>query len=415
MSNYMVYLYLALVPVGIIFYVIGIKKASRWEEEKEKLSSRPYYFGWYATLWTVAPAFIFLSLAVFMHTSGAITLPVSVLVLVSFFLMALGFFMLQSRLTPKLKARVKVEKFIKGVLLSASLFSIFVTLSILISIFYESLAFFKHINVWSFITGLEWSPDSVSQYAEGGKGVNQAANASDKFGSVPLFAGTALVTIIAMIVAVPVGLFSAIYLAEYAPKKVRKTAKPLLEILAGIPTVVYGFFAAVTVSPMIVNIAEKFGISADSTNALSPGIVMGIMIIPFMSSLSDDIICSVPHNLREGALALGTTKSESIKHVVLPAALPGLVSAFLLSVSRAVGETMIVVMAAGLRPNLTANPLEGVTTVTVRIVDALTGDQEFDSLETLSAFGLSLMLLLVTLSLNLVAIAIVRKFHKKYE
>jgi phosphate transport system permease protein len=239
--------------------------------------------------------------------------------------------------------------------------------------------------------------------------------AKPEFGSVPIFAGTFMVTFIALAVAVPVGLLSAIYMSEYATPNIRKTAKPILEILAGIPTVVYGFFAAITVSPFIVRTAEAIGVQADYTNALAPGVVMGIMIIPFVSSLSDDVINAIPQNMREGSLALGTTRSETMKHVLLPAALPGIVSAILLALSRAIGETMIVVMAAGLRPNLTWNPLEGMTTVTVRIVDALTGDQSFDSLETLSAFGLGLVLLVVTLVLNIVSSIIIRKFRKQYD
>jgi phosphate transport system permease protein len=215
-------------------------------------------------------------------------------------------------------------------------------------------------------------------------------------------------------VAVPVGLFSAIFMSEYASNKVRGWVKPVLEILAGIPTVVYGFFAAITVSPLIVHFAEKLGFQADYTNALSPGIVMGIMIIPFVSSLSDDVINAIPQNMREGSLALGMTRSETMKHVLLPAAMPGIVSAVLLALSRAIGETMIVVMAAGLQPRLSWNPLDGMTTVTVRIVDALTGDQSFDSLETLSAFGLGFVLLIITLCLNVVSSIVIRKFRKQY-
>ncbi|MDQ7056977.1 MAG: phosphate ABC transporter permease subunit PstC, partial [Ghiorsea sp.] len=233
--------------------------------------------------------------------------------------------------------------------------------------------------------------------------------------SIPIFAGTFMITIIAMCVAVPVGILSAVYMSEYASEHVRNIAKPALEILAGIPTVVYGFFAAITVSPLVVEFAEVVGLHADYTNALTPGLVMGIMIIPFISSLSDDVIRSVPRSLRDASLALGTTNSETIIKIVLPTALPGIIAACLLGVSRALGETMIVVMAAGLRPNLTWNPLEGMTTVTVRIVDALTGDQAFDSPETLSAFGLGLVLLVITLMLNFISIYVTRRFRSQYE
>jgi len=218
-----------------------------------------------------------------------------------------------------------------------------------------------------------------------------------------------------MLVAVPIGLFAAIYMSEYASHTARGRLKPMLEILAGIPTVVYGFFAAITISPLVVDIAHSLGLEADYTNALAPGLIMGVMIIPFISSLSDDVIRAVPESLRDGSLALGTTKAETIRHIVLPAAMPGIVAACLLAVSRAIGETMIVVMAAGLRPNLTANPLEGMTTVTVKIVEALTGDQEFDSAFTLSAFALGLVLLTATLILNIISTIVVRKFKQQYE
>ena len=239
--------------------------------------------------------------------------------------------------------------------------------------------------------------------------------AAGAFGAVPLFTGTLLVSFIAMAVAVPIGLMAAIYLSEYAPRGVRSTAKPLLEILAGIPTVVYGFFAALTLAPMIRTVGESLGLAVASESALAAGLVMGIMIIPFVSSLSDDVINAVPQAMRDGSYALGATKSETIRRVVIPAALPGIVGGILLAVSRAIGETMIVVMAAGLAANLTANPLASVTTVTVQIVTLLTGDQEFDSAKTLAAFALGLTLFLVTLVLNVIALHIVRKYREQYE
>jgi phosphate transport system permease protein len=238
---------------------------------------------------------------------------------------------------------------------------------------------------------------------------------SGAFGAVPLFAGTLLITVIAMLVAAPIGLFSAVYLAEYADRRVRAVAKPVLEILAGIPTVVYGFFAALTVAPLIRAAGETLGLDASSESALAAGLVMGVMIIPFVSSLSDDVINAVPQALRDGSYGLGATRSETIKQVILPAALPGIVGGLLLAVSRAIGETMIVVMAAGLSANLTANPLESVTTVTVQIVTLLVGDQEFDSPKTLAAFALGLVLFVVTLSLNIIALQVVRKYREQYE
>ncbi|KPK26078.1 MAG: phosphate ABC transporter permease, partial [Betaproteobacteria bacterium SG8_40] len=235
------------------------------------------------------------------------------------------------------------------------------------------------------------------------------------FGAVPLFAGTMLIAFIAMLVAVPIGLMSAIYLSEYASLRFRTIAKPLLEILAGVPTVVYGFFAALTVAPFIRDTGGLLGLDVASESALAAGLVMGIMIIPFVSSLSDDVINAVPQAMRDGSYGIGATRSETIKRVIFPAALPGIVGGVLLAVSRAIGETMIVVMAAGLAANLTANPLEAVTTVTVQIVTLLVGDQEFDSPKTLAAFALGLVLFVVTLFLNIIALYIVRKYREQYE
>ncbi|MGH8677855.1 MAG: phosphate ABC transporter permease subunit PstC, partial [Burkholderiales bacterium] len=238
---------------------------------------------------------------------------------------------------------------------------------------------------------------------------------STAYGFVPLLTGTLLITFIAICVAGPLGLYSAIYLAEYASPRVRATLKPLLEILAGIPTVVLGFFAALTVAPLIRGWGEVFGLNVASESALAAGLVMGMMIIPFISSLSDDIINAVPQALRDGAYALGATKAETIKQVVLPAALPGIVSAFMLAISRAIGETMIVVMAAGLAANLTLNPLDAVTTITVQIKTILVGDQEFDSAKTLAAFALGFVLFFVTLALNFISLRIVQRYREQYD
>jgi len=243
----------------------------------------------------------------------------------------------------------------------------------------------------------------------------EQVGSSGAFGAVPVFLGTMLISAIAMMVAVPIGLMSAIYLSEYANKRFRDIAKPLMEILAGIPTVVYGFFAALTVAPLIRDSGAVLGLDISSESALAAGLVMGIMIIPFVSSLSDDVINAVPQSLRDGAYGLGATKSETIRQVVIPAALPGIVGSILLAVSRAIGETMIVVMAAGLAANLTLNPLKTVTTVTVQIVTLLVGDQEFDSPKTMAAFALGLILFLVTLCLNVIALHVVRKYREQYE
>jgi phosphate transport system permease protein len=306
-----------------------------------------------------------------------------------------------------LRARNRVEAVIKSFLILSSTIAIFTTLGIVLSILFEAIRFFRAVPITEFLFGLQWSPQTAIRVDQvGGSGA---------FGAVPLFTGTLLISGIAMAVAVPIGLMAAIYLSEYADRRFRTIAKPVLEVLAGIPTVVYGFFAALVVAPMIRDTGSAVGLSVSSESALAAGLVMGIMIIPFVSSLGDDIINAVPQALRDGSYGIGATKSETIRQVVIPAAWPGIVGGVLLAVSRAIGETMIVVMAAGLAANLTANPLEAVTTVTVQIVTLLVGDQEFDSPKTLAAFALGLVLFVVTLTLNIVALHIVRKYREQYE
>ena len=319
----------------------------------------------------------------------------------------LALVMVRAKISPTLRARNAVEQIIKYILIICSTIAIFTTVGIVLSLLFESIRFFKMVPVTEFLFGLEWSPQMSIR--------DDQVGSSGAFGAVPVFTGTLLISAIAMCVAVPIGLMSAIYLSEYAHKKIRAVAKPLIEILAGIPTVVYGFFAALTVAPFIRDTGGLLGLGVSSESALAAGLVMGIMIIPFVSSLSDDFINAVPQALRDGAYSLGATQSEAIKQVVLPAALPGIVGGVLLAVSRAIGETMIVVMAAGLAANLTANPLEAVTTVTVQIVTLLVGDQEFDSAKTLAAFALGLLLFLVTLFLNIIALYVVRKYREQYE
>jgi phosphate transport system permease protein len=292
-------------------------------------------------------------------------------------------------------------------LLGCACIAVFTTLGIVLSVVFESIRFFQMVPITEFIFGLEWSPQVAIRADQVGS--------SSSFGAVPLFTGTLMVSALAMLVAVPAGLMSAIYLSEYASSNVRNYTKPALEILAGIPTVVYGFFAALTVAPFVRELGASMGVSISSESALAAGAVMGVMIIPFISSLSDDVITAVPQSMRDGSLAMGATKSETIRNVIIPAALPGIVGGVLLAVSRAIGETMIVVMAAGLAAKLTANPLETVTTVTVQIVTLLTGDQEFDSPKTLAAFALGLMLFSVTLVLNIFALRIVKKYREQYE
>jgi phosphate transport system permease protein len=312
-----------------------------------------------------------------------------------------------ARVRPTLRARNGVERAIELLLVAASCVAILTTIGIFLSVFLEALRFFQLVSPLDFLFGLSWSPQTAIREDQIG--------AAGAFGAVPLFAGTLLISGLAMLVAVPVGLMSAIYLSEYASRRFRAYAKPLLEILAGIPTVVYGYFAALTVAPLLRGLGERIGLDVASESALGAGLVMGIMIIPFVSSLSDDVINAVPQSLRDGSYGLGATRSETIRNVVFPAALPGIVGAVLLAVSRAIGETMIVVMAAGLSANLTANPFEAVTTVTVQIVLLLTGDQEFDSAKTLAAFALGLVLFVVTLALNIVALRVVRRYREQYE
>jgi phosphate transport system permease protein len=308
---------------------------------------------------------------------------------------------------PELRARNRVESVIRWFLIAASSIAIFTTIGIVLSVLFEAIRFFQKVPITEFLFGLNWSPQTAIRADQVGS--------SGSFGAVPLFTGTMLITAIAMVVAVPVGLMTAIYLAEYSSARVRAAAKPLLEVLAGIPTVVYGFFAALTVAPWVRQAGESIGLEVASESALAAGLVMGIMIIPLVSSLSDDAINAVPTAMRDGALGLGSTRSETMTKVILPAALPGIVGGILLAVSRAIGETMIVVMAAGLAANLTANPFEAVTTVTVQIVTLLVGDQEFDSAKTLAAFALGLMLFVVTLLLNVIGLNVVRKYREQYD
>ena len=313
-----------------------------------------------------------------------------------------------SRVSPHFRARTRVERLVMGLLLVASLIAILTTAGIVASLLFESLRFFSMVNPVEFLFGTNWSPQTAMRADQAGS--------SGAFGAIPLFWGTIFIgAIIAMIVAIPLGLMSAIYLTQYARPTVRKWMKPTLEMLAGVPTVVYGYFAALTVAPAVRDLGATIGIPSSSESALAAGLVMGIMIIPFVSSMADDSIAAVPQAMRDGSLAMGATTSETITRVLVPAALPGVVGGVLLAVSRAIGETMIVVMAAGLAANLTANPFASVTTVTTQIVQLLTGDQEFDSAKTLAAFALGLVLFVVTLLLNIVALRVVKKYREAYD
>lgn len=418
--------FLGLLVLSLVSYFLGRGKAKEAMVGGASLHSRPNHYGGYVVAWFAVP-FVgicmiggLINLICRAYETGG--LPPFIYLTLAFVVGLAGAAFGYLRIRPELRARNGVEKVIHHTLVGASFVSILITFGIVASILFGSIEFFagseKHgrdpVSPIEFLTGTTWAPSGGAEL---------------KFGAVPLFAGTFMITFIAMLVAVPIGLFSAIYMAEYMPYRLRKWVKPILEILAGIPTVVYGFFAVVTVAPMVVEfsnwiaedvltpgtwLSDVFA-AATHENALTCGVVMGIMVIPLISSLSDDVINSVPQSLREGSLALGMTRAETIRKVVLPAALPGIASAVLLAISRALGETMIVYMAAGLSPNLSANPLEGMTTVTVRIVSVFQGDEDFNAPEPLSAYALGLTLFLVTLILNVGATIIVRRFRQRYE
>lgn len=394
---------LLLLLLGLTSYVLAKKRALLLSgNETKNLSALPHFYGWCAVLWLVVPFGIFSLLNVFFSFDS---IGGNYLILIASFSISLAIIL--KYLRPRFHARKHIEKFIKYFLFLSAAISIIVTALIILSVLVESISFFKRVSIFEFLFGTNWSPQTAMR--------SDQAGSSGSFGAVPVFLGTILVTIIALITAVPLGVYSAIYIGEYASKRSRLYIKPTLEILAGIPTVVYGYFAAITVAPFIRDFGEMVGLDIASESALTAGIVMGIMIIPFILSLSDDAINAVPQGLRDASLGVGSTNAETITKVVLPAALPGIISAVLLAVSRAVGETMIVVMAAGLSANMTFNPLESVTTVTVQIVTLLVGDQEFNSSKTLAAFALGLTLFVLTLVLNMIALHIVNKYKDQYQ
>ena len=313
----------------------------------------------------------------------------------------------RSRLAPRFRARNNFERFLSGLIIACSVAAILTTIGIVVSLFVEALQFFRLVPVTEFLFGVNWEPQiSIRPDQIAGAGA---------FGAIPVFTGTVLIAVVAMFFAAPIGLFTAIYLVEYASVRVRSIVKPILEILAGVPTVVYGFFAVLTVAPAIRSAGTGLGIDTSPNSAIAAGIVMGVMLIPFISSIADDALRAVPRALRDGSLAMGATRAETMKKILLPAALPGIMGGVLLAVSRGIGETMIVVMAAGLIASLTFNPLDSVTTVTVQIVTLLIGDTAFDSPKTLAAFALGLVLFLATLALNVIALRIVNRFREKYD
>jgi phosphate transport system permease protein len=404
----------AIAILGLLGYGVGAARARAFAGAQTRLArlhSRPGYHGLYVAFSAGLPALLLLALwqgaSLGLGNQGLgdkVPFLAGAAFLLALSLAGLGLAL--GRLAPGFRARTRVERLARGLMLAASTVAILITAGIVLSLLFEALRFFARVKLTDFLFGLEWSPQTALRE-------DQVASAG-AFGAVPLFAGTLMVTMIAMAVAAPIGLLAAIYLSEYAGPRLRALAKPALEMLAGVPTVVYGFFAALTVAPALRQAGAVVGLDVAAESALAAGLVMGVMIIPFVSSLSDDVMNAVPQSLRDGSYALGATKSETIAKVVFPAALPGIVGALLLAVSRAIGETMIVVMAAGLAANLTANPLAAATTVTVQIVALLVGDQEFDSAKTLAAFALGLTLFVATLALNVVALAVVRRYRERY-
>jgi phosphate transport system permease protein len=361
-----------------------------------KPKSLPSYYGMNIAMWNFFGSILAI---IFLYILGRLGFEVNqtytYLAIISIFLIFLVFIF--ASLKGRFRAQMYFELTLKWLLNIAALISILITISILLSVLFEAIEFFKIIPIEKFILGTKWLPESYD------------------FGVIPVIAGTLLITIIAMLVAVPLGLFSAIYLNEYADKKSRTFIKPILEILSGVPTIVYGYFAALSVGPLIRTIGEAINLSISTESALAAGLVMGIMITPYILSLSDDAINSIPQTLRDAALALGSTKAEMSLKIIIPAASSGIISAMLLAVSRAIGETMIVVMAAGISASLTLNPFDSVSTFTVQIVTLLVGDQEFDNPKTLAAFALALTLFVITLFLNLWALIAMRKKGKYYE
>ena len=333
--------------------------------------------------------------------------------LVIFLVTAIALYLVNKKISPTFKSQRDVEKIVNLFIQLCSYIAILITVGIFLSLVFETINFFGYVNPLDFLFGINWNPNKA--FVIDSSDVIDKDILKDAFGIIPLMTGTLLVAFLAMLVSIPLGLMSAIYLAEYAPKRIRDISKPVIEILAGIPTVVYGFFAALVVAPKIADLGEYIGLDVSSESALAAGLTMGVMIIPFVSSLSDDVIGAVPQSLRDGSYALGATKSETIIKVILPSALPGIIGSFLLAISGAIGETMIVVMAASLQANLTINPLEPTTTITTQIVTALTGDTEFDNPKTLVAFALGLTLFFATLLLNYFALRTVKKYREQYD
>ncbi|WP_394226559.1 phosphate ABC transporter permease subunit PstC [Paracoccus marcusii] len=384
------------------FYIGRSRALSASGSDVRTLHSRPTYHGYNVALSVMVPTLVVLVLASGLRMSGVIPAgsnAVAGLLALGASVAGLGWGM--TRIDSGFRARNSVERMVLGLMIFCSMIAIATTVGIVLSLIFETISFFRQYSLADFFFSTVWSP---------------RFEGNSRLGMLPLLWGTLYISFIALLVAVPIGLLAAIYLSEYASPRLRSIAKPAVEVLAGIPTIVYGLFALVTVGPMLRDwIAQPLGLGNSGSSVMTAGLVMGIMLIPFVSSLSDDIINAVPQSLRDGALGLGSTPSETVRSVVLPAALPGIVGAILLAASRAIGETMIVVLGAGAAATISANPFEAMTTITVKIVSQLTGDNDFSSPETLVAFALGLTLFVITLGLNVIALIIVRKYREQYE
>ncbi|MCD6034362.1 MAG: pstC [Rickettsiales bacterium] len=400
---------LALIFLGVATFRTGKQRVLRLAQGKTSaLHSLPSYYGSCTALWSIAPAVaLYVIWAASPLSNDATARSYALLTPALLVLITIGYSFAKKRLTPSFRARNHIESLTLGALFVASAISVTITLLIIASVLFESIRFFNVVPITDFLFGTHWSPQTAGQSTD--------SSIAASFGAVPVFLGTLLITFIAMCVATPLGLLSAIYLSEYAKPRLRAVAKPVLEILAGVPTVVYGYFAAITLAPLVRDMGIGLNLNISTESALVAGMVIGVMIIPFILSLSDDVMNAVPVSLRDASYALGATKAETVIRVIVPSALPGIMGAVLLAMSRAIGETMIVVMAAGLAAKLTINPLDSVTTVTAQIVTLLVGDQEFNSPRTLSAFALGLTLFVVTLILNVISLLIVKKYREQYE
>ena len=452
-------LLLVVVGLALIGWFAARTRAAVFREGGRRSSSLPAHHGWYVAAWTLLPPLAFLAVwaavSPAMVTDAVLTVPAAaqlpppgfdrasilsearalaegraygafndlsarlapayvaaqarhdwIATAAALLLAFAGGTFAWTRIRPDFAARRRVERLVLGALLGASLLAILTTVGIVISLLWEAGRFFSMVPIGDFLFGTHWSPQVID-----------ARDPGANLGALPLFWGTFFIgAVIAMAVAIPLGLMSAIYLTQYAKPRTRRWMKPILEVLAGVPTVVYGYFAALTVAPAVRDLGAALGVAAPSSeSALAAGLVMGVMIIPFVSSMADDSLAAVPGSMRDGSLAMGATSSETIRRVLLPAALPGVIGGVLLAVSRAIGETMIVVMAASGVATLTADPFASTTTVTRQIVDLLTGEAEFDSPKTLAAFALGLTLFVVTLLLNIVALTVVRRYREAYE